>query len=332
MTSAKNEAKAKARERLRGIWAATLTPFRANLSLDEEGWRRNLRHWYGALGIKGLFANGKQGEFSSMSMAERKRTAQIAVEEAAAFGGGVMVSCSDQSLDAVVEYAKHAQSIGADHIVVHTPLLYFGAHTDDTLYEYYRHIAEQVDIGVVLWNQPPDCGYMLSPELCVRLAEIPNVVAIKYSVARETYAALTRLAGERLIVSTSNEEDWLANILELGWQVYLCSTPPYLLQTAVDRRMHEYTELAMKGEAAKARAVHASLDPVRKALKNSRPAGKAAAHQKYWQELLGQAGGPVRRPLLDLTAAEKTATRTAFEACGLRMGAGDRRAAAGSGR
>lgn len=318
MKPTKNDAKKRARDELRGIWAATLTPFKPDLSIDEDGWRRNLRHWYGALGIRGLFVNGKQGEFGSMTVAERKRTAEVAIEEAKALRAGVMVSCSDQSLDTVIELAKHAQSIGAGTIVVHTPLLYFGAHTDDTVHEYYRHIAEQVDIGVVLWNQPPDCGYMISPELCTRMAEIPNVVAIKYSVPRETYARLTRLAGERLIVSTSNEEEWLENILELGWQVYLCSTPPYLLQTAVDRRMHEYTELAFKGEAARARAVSASLDPVRRALKSTRPAGKAAAHQKYWQELLGQAGGPVRRPLLGLTEAEKKATRAAFEGCGLK--------------
>ncbi|MBM3518554.1 MAG: dihydrodipicolinate synthase family protein [Actinobacteria bacterium] len=320
MKLSKNDAKARARAELLGIWAATLTPFKPDLSIDEDGWRRNLRHWYGALGIRGLFVNGKQGEFGSMTPAERKRTAEIAIEEARPFSAGVMVSCSDQSLDTVIELAKHAQSIGAGTIVVHTPLLYFGAHTDDTVYEYYRHIAEQVDIGVVLWNQPPDCGYLISPELCTRMAEIENVVAIKYSVPRETYARLTRLAGERLIVSTSNEEEWLENILELGWQVYLCSTPPYLLQTAVDRRMHEYTELAFKGEAAKARAVSASLDPVRRALKSNRPPGKGAAHQKYWQELLGQAGGPVRRPLLGLTEAERQATRSAFEACGLRKG------------
>jgi 4-hydroxy-tetrahydrodipicolinate synthase len=92
--------------------------------------------------------------------------------------------------------------------------------------------------------------------------------------------------------------------------------------------MHEYTELAMKGDAARARAVHASLDPVRKALKGTRPPGKAAAHQKYWQELLGQAGGPVRRPLLGLTEAEKAATRKAFEGCGLRLEVASRRAGA----
>jgi 4-hydroxy-tetrahydrodipicolinate synthase len=316
MNYRRKDAKAYAREHLRGIWAAALTPFTPELRLDEAGWRRNLRHWYRDLGIAGLFVNGKQGEFYAMTLEERKRAAELAVAEN---GGGVMVSCSDQSLDTVVELARHAQEIGADYIVVHTPLLYFGAHTGDTLFNYYRHISEQVEIGIALWNQPPDCGYLLEPEVCLRIAELPNVVAIKYSVPRETYARLTRMAGGKLIVSASSEDEWLDNIVELGWQVYLCSTPPYLLQTAVDRRMHEYTRFAFHGETRKARAVRDSLDPVRKALKSTRPRGKAAAHQKYWQELLGQAGGAVRPPLLSLTEGEKAATRAAFEDCGLKV-------------
>jgi 4-hydroxy-tetrahydrodipicolinate synthase len=158
----------------------------------------------------------------------------------------------------------------------------------------------------------------LRPDLCLRLArEIPNVVAIKYSVARQTYAELTRLAGDELIVSSSNEVDWLDNMVELGWQVYLCSTPPFLLQSAVDRRMHGYTEAALAGNLDQARVIWTSLEPVRRALASTRPPGKAAAHQKYWQDLLGQIGGPVRRPYLGLTDAEKEATRVAFEGCGL---------------
>jgi 4-hydroxy-tetrahydrodipicolinate synthase len=313
-------ADASARERLQGLWAATLTPFAPDLSVDLDGWRRNLRHWYGELGIRGLFVNGKQGEFASLSAEERRATVEIAVEEAAPFDGGVMVSVSDQSIEVAADLARHAQSAGAHLIVAHTPLLYFGAHTDDTIVEYYRYLARQVDLGVVLWNQPPDCGYLLRPDLCLHLArEIPNVVAIKYSVPRETYAELTRLAGDELIVSTSSEADWLDNIVELGWRVYLCSTPPLLLQSAVDRRLHHYTELALAGQVDEARQVSATLEPARQALAASRPPGKAAAHQKYWQELLGQAGGPVRRPYLELTEAEKAATRTAFDASGLAL-------------
>jgi 4-hydroxy-tetrahydrodipicolinate synthase len=84
--------------------------------------------------------------------------------------------------------------------------------------------------------------------------------------------------------------------------------------------MHEYTELAFRGESAQARIVRDSLDPVRNALKSTRPGGKPQAHQKYWQELLGQAGGSVRQPLLQLTEAEKIATRAAFAGCGLSVG------------
>ena len=57
----------------------------------------------------------------------------------------------------------------------------------------------------------------------------------------------------------------------------------------------------------------------RAVLRDTRPPDKPHAHQKYWQELLGQVGGRVRMPLLELTDAEKRATREAFERCGLEL-------------
>ena len=175
-----------------------------------------------------------------------------------------------------------------------------------------------MDIGIALWSHP-DSGYLMSPELCARLAEIETVVAIKYSVPREMYKRLTELAGDKILVSTASEEEWLDNILELNWQLYLCSSPPYLIQTAQDRRMKDYTELAFAGQADAARKVWDSLQPVRQALKSTRPAEKPHAHQKYWQDLLGQTGGHVRAPMLELTDEEKAATRAAFENCGLKV-------------
>lgn len=306
-------------EHLKGVWAATLTPFKEeDLSLDEAGYRKNFRHWIDDLGIAGFFVGGKQSEFFSMTMEERKRAAEIAVEECAG-KAGVMISCSDENLDRVVELAKHAEEIGADFIIVHTPVFYFGAGTEEAIYQYYKYISEQVEIGVALWNQPPDCGYTLSPELCMRLAELPNIVAIKYSVPREQYARLSRMAGRKLIVSTASEDDWLQNIKELNWQVYLCSTPPFVLQTDHDQRINEYTRLAFAGDFENAQIVRDSLEPARIAFKTSRPEGKPQAHQKYWQELLGQVGGPVRRPLMQLTDAEKADIRKAFEASGLQL-------------
>ncbi len=317
MKYARKDAKAYARAHMKGIWAAALTPFTRSLALDEDGFRQNIRHWTDELKIDGLFVAGKQGEFFSMSVEERKRSFELAVEASAGRGQTIM-SCSDQNMDVVIELAKHAQKVGADYIVVHAPLLHFFKAQDETLYRYYRTIAEQVDIGIALWSHP-DSGYLMSPQLCNRLADIENVVAIKYSVPRAMYAELTRLAGDRILVSTASEEEWLDNIVEFGWRLYLCSSPPYLIQSAGDLRMREYTDLAFAGEIEKARAVRDSLGPVREALRGTRPAEKPHAHQKYWQELLGQVGGPVRAPLLELTESEKAATRVAFEGCGIKF-------------
>ena len=317
MNYSRLDAKAYARANMKGIWAAALNPFRPDFSLNEEGLRANIRHWVDDLGIAGLFIAGKQGEFFSMSLDERKRNFEIAVEETGDRAGTIM-SCSDQNFDTVIDLAKHAEAVGADYIVVHAPMLHFVTDPDETVYQYYKAICESVNIGIAMWSHP-DSGYLMSPELCARVAALPNIVAIKYSVPRPMYTKLTEMVGDKILVSTASEEEWLDNILELGWQLYLCSSPPYLLQTANDRRMHDYTQAAFAGDAARAREISKSLDPVRKALKGTRPGGKPQAHQKYWQELLGQVGGPVRPPLLQLTEDEKAATKAAFEACGLRL-------------
>ena len=134
------------------------------------------------------------------------------------------------------------------------------------------------------------------------------------------YVQLTRMVGDKIQVSTASEAEWFDNIVELGWRLYLCSSPPYLYQTKCDRRMRDYTDFAFKGEVARAKAIRDSLEPVREAFRRTRPAEKPPAHSKYWQELRGQAGGQVRPPMLKLTDAEKEATRRAFATCGLNLG------------
>ena len=317
MKYSKAQAKEYAREHFRGVWAATATPFDAQFRFDEAGFRSNLKHWIETLKLGGLFVCGKQGEFFSMSVAERKRSFELAVD-AARDKAGIVTSCSDTNLDVVLDLARHSQAIGADYIVVHSPVLHFGRAIDDTVYEYYRYLSEQLDIGIALWNHP-DCGYEMSPELCARIADLPNIVAIKYSVDRAKYARLTKIAGDRIIVSTASEEEWFDNIVELGWRLYLCSTPPFTMQTALDQRINEYTALAFAGRVDEARKVRDSLNPVRAAFRNSRPKGTPQAHTKYWMEQIGQVGGTVRRPLLALTEGEKAVIRKAVSESGLKL-------------
>lgn len=313
----KLDAKDHARQNMQGIWAAALNPFHADGSLNEEGLRANIRHWIDDLEIQGLFIAGKQGEFFSMSLAERKRNFEIAVEACDGKAGTIM-SVSDQNVNTVLELALHAQGCGADYIVVHAPVLSFCHDREDVLYNYYKYLCDRLDIGIAMWSHP-DSGYLMEPETCARIAELPNIVAIKYSVPREMYVRLSQMVGDKIHVSTSAEDDWLDNIEELNWKLYLCSSPPYQLQTKNDRRMHDYTRLAFAGRFEEACKVRDSLQPVRDAIKSTKPGGKPTAHGKYWQELLGQVGGSVRHPMLELTDAEKARTRAAFDSCGLKL-------------
>src|SRR3569833_4701745 len=174
----RSEAKDYAKTHMKGIWAAALMPFADDLSNDKKGCRKNLRHWVDDLGIDGIFIAGKQSEFFSMSLAERKRSMEIVVDEVGK-KAGVIASCSDQNMDVVIELAKHAQAIGAPYIVVHAPVLHFLHSRDETLYQYYKTISEKVDIGIAMWSHK-NTNKQKSPKLCARIAELPNIVAIKY--------------------------------------------------------------------------------------------------------------------------------------------------------
>jgi 4-hydroxy-tetrahydrodipicolinate synthase len=311
----KTDAKAYAREHMRGIYAASITPFKDDLSFDEAGYIKNLRHWFDELKVAGLFTCGKQGEYFALSIAERKLCMEITVQEARG-KQAVVMSCSDTHLEVVMKLALHAQSIGADYVIVHSPTMHFGAHTDDTLYEYYRYLCEHLSIGIAMWNHPI-CGYTMSPQLCARIAQLPNIVAIKYSAPRDHYVELTRLAGDQIIVSNPSEEDWLQNIEELNWQLYLCSTPPLLLQSKGDTRMHDYTQLAFSGDFKAAHKIQQSLQPARVAFAAAKVGSGPTPMSKVWQACLGQVGGQVRRPLLNLTPEQAAAVRHQFSLSGI---------------
>lgn len=160
-----------------------------------------------------------------------------------------------------------------------------------------------------MWSHP-DRGYLMQPEECVRISERPKIVAIKYSVPREMYVKLSHMLGDKIHVSTSSEDEWLDNIEELGWKLYLCSSPPYQLQTANDKRMHEYTQLAFAGKFEEAREVRDSLNPVREAMMRSHPADKSQAFGKYWQEFLGSEADNVPQSVIASSLPSKSAVRS----------------------
>ena len=104
MNYRKADAKDNAGAHMKGIRAPALTPFNDDLSLDEAGFRANMRHWLDELDIDGPFIAGKPGEFFSISLAERKRSFELALEETQDKGAAIP-SVSDQNLETVIRQA-----------------------------------------------------------------------------------------------------------------------------------------------------------------------------------------------------------------------------------
>lgn len=313
----KMEAKEYAKKNVKGLWGATLTPFKPDFQVDEDGFRHNIRHLIDILQMDGMFINGLMGEGFHQTVPERKRLFAIAVEESKG-KMAIMPYTSDPVLETALDMSKYAEGIGADYIIMINPKFYFGALSDDGVFQYYKYIADRVNIGIFIFNQM-EHGYLISPELISRIADIPNIVGIK-NIAPQAHVQQTRiLCGDKIIISDGVEENWLINMTTKGQEAMIASPDPFCLQSKKLKLVREYTDLAMKGEIKKAWEAYKKVEPIRRALKRVLVNGKVQATYKYWTQILGMAGGDgrVRLPQMELTEGEKQAIRNAIETTGL---------------
>ncbi|SFO19386.1 dihydrodipicolinate synthase family protein [Actinomadura madurae] len=161
-----------------GYWTAAITPFTSEGELDEKAFRAVLDRSV-AQGVHGICVNGSTGEWFSQTLDERRRLAEIAVETVAGRVPTVIgVTCS--RVDDAAGLAEHAARTGATSVMAAPPPL--ARPTPAELETYYREVFGAVEVPAWLYNFPQDNGHHISLPEIVRLAEIPNVVAIKQSV------------------------------------------------------------------------------------------------------------------------------------------------------
>ncbi len=309
----KSEAKQYAKQNVRGTWGASLTPYTRDYKIDEQGYKHNMRHCIDNLQISGMFVNGLMGEAFHQTIAERKRVFKIAVEEAKG-DMIIMPYTSDPVLENVLEMTKYAEEIGADFAIIINPKFYFGAMTEEGVYQYYKYIADRVNIGIFLFNQM-EHGYLMSPQLISRIAGIQNIVGVKDIAPGPDITQARILCGDKIVVSEAHEDNWLINLTTKGQEALVATPEPYIYQSKKLKLMNEYTALAVKGDIAKAWQAYKRLEPIRRALRSVMLPGKVQATYKYWSQSLGMVGGDgrVRMPQMELTEAEKRAIKTAVE-------------------
>jgi 1-pyrroline-4-hydroxy-2-carboxylate deaminase len=297
----------------RGYWPAATTPFtRGGAALDETAWREQLDLFRDA-GVHGVLVNGSSGEWYAQTVEERRRVAEIAVEQVDG-AYTVVVGCTGFTPAAVIDLARHAASAGADGVLF-TPPPYVHP-TEEEVFAFYAEVAASVDLPIMAYNWPRGTSLDLSTELLGRLAGLDGVAAIKDS---------TPDYGKHLVNLTTHADDsvWFANYISkvgLGVLAQVGGAGSIEGGALGAGSGVPFYEAVWAGdlEAAKAHAVtyDAFLSDMIGWNFQGR-FGSQVAQLKAAMRILGQPGGYVRSPLQEITAESETALRSTLVKHGL---------------
>jgi len=163
---------------LKGVCTPTCSVFTSDGSRIDEA--AQLKHIDNLLvaGVHIIAACGGTGEFSFLTTDERRNLSELIAKHIDG-NARLVVHASAVMTEETIEFAKHAQGIGADGLLILPP--YFEGPTLDGVYEHYERVAAAVDIEIMAYNIPVHSGIDLQPEFVKRLMEIDNITCIKDS-------------------------------------------------------------------------------------------------------------------------------------------------------
>lgn len=284
------------REKLFGVIAFPVTPFRDNLSLDLPGLHNNLSKLL-EYPISAIVVAGGTGEMYSLTPAEYSRVielATLAVEDRVPVIAGVGFG---QRL--AVEMAQAAEQAGADGILAFPP--YYPHAEADGMFEYYRSIGAATSLGLMIYSRD---WATFTPEMVERLTAIPTLVALKdgHGDIRRLQSIIHRV-GERLHWIGGAGDDMVAAYYSIGLRTFSSSIATVAPRLSL--RLHEL------GEAGDHEALAELLDKCVIPLYaiRSRRKGYEVSTMKTMMEMVGLSAGPVRPPLVNVTPEEEDELR-----------------------
>lgn len=154
---------------------ATMTPFRRDGALDLEIVKQQLRFLENN-GVDTIMPGGSNGEFPSMTLDERKQLLETVIENKGSMK--ILAHTSSCSLGEAIELTKHAESAGADYVVLCPPFYYPGLPVD-SLAEFFETVFRSVQLPVYLYNVPKFTKNPLELALIERMKAQPNFMGIK---------------------------------------------------------------------------------------------------------------------------------------------------------
>ena len=185
-----------------GCGTAMVTPFRRDLSLDEQTLRRLVRRQVAA-GVDFLVPCGTTGENPTLSRQEHLRVVEITLEEAAG-RVPVLAGCGGYNTAEVIELGKELAAMRVNGLLSVTP--YYNKPTQEGLYQHYKAIAAAVKLPVVVYSVQGRTGVNIEPATVRRLSEIETIVGIKEASGNiAQIAAILQQVPERFVVLSGDD-------------------------------------------------------------------------------------------------------------------------------
>jgi 5-dehydro-4-deoxyglucarate dehydratase len=278
-----------------GLLSFPLTDFDAEGDFDATRYAERLE-WLAPYGASALFAAGGTGEFFSLAPAEYSDVVRTAVQTCK--GKVPIIAGAGGPTRQAIAYAREAQALGA-HGVLLLPH-YLTEAPPEGVAAHVEAVCKSVDIGVVVYNRGP-CR--LGPAQLERLAQAcPNLVGFKDGLGDiELMVSIRQRMGDRFtyLGGLPTAEVFAAAYKAIGVPVYSSAVFNFVPQTA----MAFYRAIATDDRATQSRLLGDFFLPLI-AIRN-RKAGYAVSLVKAGAALVGRPAGPVRTPLVDVTAEER---------------------------
>jgi 4-hydroxy-tetrahydrodipicolinate synthase len=185
----------------KGSIVAIVTPF-INGVVDEEK-LRELVEFQIEGGTDAIVPCGTTGESSTLDYEEHDRVIEIVVQQVGK-RVPVIAGTGSNSTREAIEMTEHAKKLGADGALLVTP--YYNKPTQEGLYRHYMAVADAVALPQILYNVPGRTSVNLLPETVARLAEHPNIVAIKEATGSlQQGSEVLALCGDRIDVLSGDD-------------------------------------------------------------------------------------------------------------------------------
>lgn len=236
---------------LRGCGTALITPFK-NGEVDYEAFAALVDRQVEA-GIDFLVPLGTTGETPCLEDDERIKVLQIAKEHSQ--GRPIVVGGGTNSLQHTIRSMQMLEPYGVDAFLIVVP--YYNKPTQEGQYQYFKAVAESTQKPIVLYNVPGRTGANMTAETCLRLAQIPNIVAIKEASGnREQIEKILAGAPEGFQVLSGNDDDTLWMMQQGGAGIISVAS------NVAPKHMADFIGAIREGDMTKAEALNTELTPL----------------------------------------------------------------------